>query len=590
MYYCQEIWDKFDIKSESEKLFYSVMKELVSKKSVVSRQYKYSNLLTILDEIIENCNQLEHSSRGMTYIKTLLDEAKLITKQNELQKLFSMVNDHIQEMHEILKDVDEKEGSVYIKKIRKMSKRAHLLKGLMIDYFNKIKNNIESMVVVSKIKEKKYFINLCGQYVTYLIANGYSVNSVSDAISVLEDKNLPFDKRIKSLFQHFDFKDRKFECFYFSRLSLPELKTNEITISKQFQNDNGSLTQIYEESNCQTVIKIIVSALNFNEAKVSANEIKNSIYGIRKFYEPVSATKEYNQICVLNNNELHTLNDSDIWQDYLFNSKKPEFNIRNFIDFSSTIVAHDRNKIIASLQYHNIAMENQNEVTRFVNMWVALESLVEIDDKKTIIDQICSYVSSSNATRYVFNRCLAFSKDLGKIYSPKRFAPMKNDQVLEKLLLPEEQIGSEILSKLDANPLLRLQISETIENIFSDRNKLKNRCDEHKQNIDWQLRRIYKVRNYIVHDGGGYRRLNQLTFHLHKYYVQTMHNLIYDMKRYKGWTAQMALNHRVKLYDDFIKTLKNTQKKMSKECLLSPELIYEASTTESVWTTDDKVE
>jgi hypothetical protein len=70
-----------------------------------------------------------------------------------------------------------------------------------------------------------------------------------------------------------------------------------------------------------------------------------------------------------------------------------------------------------------------------------------------------------------------------------------------------------------------------------------------RQNVEWQLRRIYRVRNAIVHSGRGAAVLPQLAQHLHSYLVKTVRSVLFELDRQPAWTIRDALEHRRRLFD-----------------------------------------
>lgn len=75
----------------------------------------------------------------------------------------------------------------------------------------------------------------------------------------------------------------------------------------------------------------------------------------------------------------------------------------------------------------------------------------------------------------------------------------------------------ELYSKTEVFPLLRYRVftlSEQLHNSSGIKSVLKN----HVQRINWHLHRIYRARNYIVHDATEDEQMNQeLLINLHSY-------------------------------------------------------------------------
>ena len=68
------------------------------------------------------------------------------------------------------------------------------------------------------------------------------------------------------------------------------------------------------------------------------------------------------------------------------------------------------------------------------------------------------------------------------------------------------------------------------------------------RNVEWQIKRIYRVRNAIVHTGRATALLPQLTQHLHCYLIKAIHSVLLDLDRQPSWTIKDSLEHRLKLF------------------------------------------
>lgn len=70
---------------------------------------------------------------------------------------------------------------------------------------------------------------------------------------------------------------------------------------------------------------------------------------------------------------------------------------------------------------------------------------------------------------------------------------------------------------LDCNPLLRSRIFMTANEMFISAESVSKSLALHKQKITWQIARIYRMRNFIVHTGKTMPFIGDLVEHLHNY-------------------------------------------------------------------------
>ena len=92
-----------------------------------------------------------------------------------------------------------------------------------------------------------------------------------------------------------------------------------------------------------------------------------------------------------------------------------------------------------------------------------------------------------------------------------------------------------------------------------------------RQNVEWQLKRIYRVRNTIVHKGRSMLLLPQLLQHLHSYLVKTIRSVLAELDRQPTWSLRDALEHRRNLFEHMIQVFKqNLEPSVSVKSILNP--------------------
>jgi len=130
------------------------------------------------------------------------------------------------------------------------------------------------------------------------------------------------------------------------------------------------------------------------------------------------------------------------------------------------------------------------------------------------------------------------------------------------------------------NPLLCFRVFRHWD-LLRDRKKVCDALAQHRLNVDWQLRRIYRARNDVMHRGRGSAVLPRLIQHLHTYVGHTLYNLLYDLHNHAGWSVPDALTHRALLFDRFLDRLRNGS--VPRRALLSPEVILGRTPAGPTW-------
>lgn len=168
------------------------------------------------------------------------------------------------------------------------------------------------------------------------------------------------------------------------------------------------------------------------------------------------------------------------------------------------------NKFHRSAELHSLALASESIENQMINLWIALESLIPSKDNDDIaqIEHISNSVMPFLNLEYIRKILTRFSKDLlywnrGLIKSI--YKRINAQGVVSKtahlLALPEyEALRSELESSFGDNHLLRDRY-EHLVSLVSSPKKISTTLDVHAKRVAWQLRRIYRARNMIVHDG-----------------------------------------------------------------------------------------
>jgi hypothetical protein len=81
-----------------------------------------------------------------------------------------------------------------------------------------------------------------------------------------------------------------------------------------------------------------------------------------------------------------------------------------------------------------------------------------------------------------------------------------------------------VLALLPANPLLRYRLYY-LSKVYSDSSSISENLKRHKRRVSWQLERIYRARNMIVHAGLMPTKIGNLIENAHTYLDITLNTL-----------------------------------------------------------------
>jgi hypothetical protein len=222
----------------------------------------------------------------------------------------------------------------------------------------------------------------------------------------------------------------------------------------------------------------------------------------------------------------------------------------------------DKNRVGAVLQYHRLAMSARTDEALLVNLWVAIECLVRIPGK-SIIANVCDFVAPTVVTHHINGVLRNLAIDLRTLWRHddgdglRQAAGKRGNESnipLESLLswLLQDDEGTEIkeLYRLcTKNPLLIHRLYRVQENYLRTHKVFKKALELHRRNIEWQIRRIYRGRNLLMHWGRTPSSIRDLIQHLHSYLVLSLNNLFNDLRYHPEWGVIEALEHRQFLYE-----------------------------------------
>jgi hypothetical protein len=254
------------------------------------------------------------------------------------------------------------------------------------------------------------------------------------------------------------------------------------------------------------------------------------------------------------------------------------------------------------LQYHRLALTATSDEARFVNLWVALESLCQ-GGPGSIISRVCTRISPcvsiGNIKKTITSLAMYIRHVWGDehaqflaIFPNSNPTLLKQEDLLQVLLL---QPGSRDLARLfdltSRHPLICNRLYRVKTGIFDRPKSVADNLRYTRRNVEWQLKRIYRVRNEIVHKGSSSPRiLRQLTQHLHTYLVTTLQGIVYELDRQPRWTMRDALEHKRRLFEHVVTFFDSTDgQKISQQALLNSLVRLETQREPFAWMADDQV-
>ena len=188
----------------------------------------------------------------------------------------------------------------------------------------------------------------------------------------------------------------------------------------------------------------------------------------------------------------------------------------------------DKRQIEAAMRYFRLGTESASLESAFLTRWIALESLLRTVHPDEAITGVCRCVSHLMAVTYFqrLNADLCATARFLRLPLPADIAIRvgRNDTgVIDPVQFAAELIDpvkrQPFVTLFAAWPLYALRLSEHGA-ALCDPKALEQLVVRHQEHVQWQIYRIYRVRNEIVHSAGHSVPLLSLVSHL-EYYLKT---------------------------------------------------------------------
>lgn len=206
-------------------------------------------------------------------------------------------------------------------------------------------------------------------------------------------------------------------------------------------------------------------------------------------------------------------------------------------------------KFIRSAQLHSLAVVSNSIENQLLNLWIAIESLIpqetKGDDDAAIAHIAKSLVPILNydyaeklvnsSVRDMLNWNKHFFYGIVKGVGGKSFA----DRLLKILILPEHADRYKELEEKCAHFVLLKDRIIRLKFIFSSPENCAKTLDTHANRLEWQIRRIYRTRNIIVHSGITPAHTRAIIEHAHEY-LDSIFNVLIKMASHPTQVSTVA--------------------------------------------------
>lgn len=571
-------WKSWNIKDEMDKFFILRWNELFSDNSYESWQVRTCNVLTILSELVESTQIASKVNSHHTNIKNLLDELKYTVKEDIIVKRYypnaSLYLDKITKVY----NVESSKNNPNYEHIKKISE---ILISTFHDYQDRITQSINQLFNERPEKYKRELSALLLLYAIHLKSRGFSDKYIrSKSASLQSDGNDDFSERIKLLFYSFNGTKESYECYFLVRTAYKSVNptvSDIILIDRTDVPDFDGKQEYLQQDKNANIFKVDIEDIDPYSAGQTAYKKMLIALSLRKIYEPSVPESFIHPMMVVRDIDgvMQVIKADSGSPQYIKDSNNPNDNYKKLLGLLDRLKNQDRNYIQASLQYYRLSLLANNHESKLVNLWIALESLFQ-ENEGNIIGNITRHIPVIMARNYVKDILRSVSVDLRFLWRREPckavldLAERSNPYVVHPhdlliMLLKEEDSPEykHFMKYISENPLLLFRVDNLKKGLFHSPKYLRDRLERHKQNIEWQLRRIYRIRNKIMHQGLVNIDTSQLYRHLHTYYINTIHEVIHILEKNPKWSLGHVFEDILLDYEFFTGSLNSEDKGLS---------------------------
>lgn len=494
--------------------FIQLWNEFTDKKTFDTYQFRLINTLSILEEIKEATERyLREEYKTVHNILHCREEAlSLIQEDLLLDKYYKNIKVCLLNS---FTNLDYKSSAGLKTLIYHMQ---YALKLLRESYLNNLLIELEVEINSYNKKNIRFYTN---QLLSILIDRQWSVIGLSQIIKILYNSVNKTEKweKFSTILQTDDLQNyvayfplklnkTKDENFYSEIKNFLTDDTLQVCIiSREDLLEENTLFENKSEKEFN-YIKIIVQAHDYFNAALQAVKKYSNLFNALSFYNLIYPWS-LNSLSFIIQREgevkIHQVKPYQLCSTYDFFEDS-----KRFYEISKKILKANcklKDKLLATYSYTNMGKATYSQEEKFMNLWVALESLCKTDMYSDIIGNIIENVPPAMCHNYIFELVNNFVEDCCRCGVDYNFEEKKIDikskdknylvtNTIE--ILNNNDLYANLLEKCKLNDLLYERCKE-MHTLITNSDELISRINKHFNNVKLQLSRLYRIRNEIAH-------------------------------------------------------------------------------------------
>jgi hypothetical protein len=221
-----------------------------------------------------------------------------------------------------------------------------------------------------------------------------------------------------------------------------------------------------------------------------------------------------------------------------------------------------------AIEFLTLALDAKDAKTALIYLWTVLETVAGDLGVRSSGQRVAERIAPIIAFRRVDKivTYLALSIHEAHVQANKSpdptILPNSNDKfiapedVLKALLGPEQSKEADHLCDLCSESPLLLHRLYSIAKQFSKPGRLAEALQISRKRLEWQIARIYRARNLLIHRGDSSPYISRLLRNAHYYVSSTISRLLHDLRNHSDWNVDTALIHQAELFEYVVRQLR----------------------------------
>jgi hypothetical protein len=198
-------------------------------------------------------------------------------------------------------------------------------------------------------------------------------------------------------------------------------------------------------------------------------------------------------------------------------------------------------RLLSSIKTAALARSSGSPENQLISLWSAIEVLLSEPRDQARIVHYASLIAPCITLRHTRRQVFAVYEELLVGYGagfrrlvrsiPNYKSALMHDAFAEMLFLPEhEQRRQSLLQLLTKNPLALHRVFK-IYNDYRDTKCTNRTISDHADRVAWQIHRVYRARNQLVHSGRLPSYLESVILNLAEYYRSAIATIVNHARR-----------------------------------------------------------